>query len=151
MFVFQRQKRILKVCTCYNHFFCQNQFLRSQLSLAELLKQAEVSVQWTYSLTSLLRLKPPWVLFSSQRSLSVCLCTMCHNLQLILRSVGTKKHLGPHLIFSFTCLQSPRQPNGCYKKERWCSSCRPSSVRLVPVHERTHEHHHAPSCKTFSL
>jgi len=68
-FVFQRQKRILK------------------LSLAELLQQAEVSVKWTFSLTSLLRLKPPWVLFSSQRSLSVCLCTMCHNLQLILRAL----------------------------------------------------------------
>lgn len=44
-------------------------------------------ISWPHSLTTLLRHRPPWILFPSQRSLSVCLCDICHNITLLLRWV----------------------------------------------------------------
>ena len=44
-------------------------------------------ITWQHSLTTLLRHRPPWILFPSQRSLSVCLCDICHNITLLLRWV----------------------------------------------------------------
>jgi len=68
-FVCQRQKRIIKV------------------PLSGLLPLARSMITWQHSLTTLLRHRPPWILFPSQRSLSVCLCDICHNITLLLRAL----------------------------------------------------------------
>ena len=66
-YVFQRQKRVLKV------------------SLCELLPLAQREIGFKYSLRTLINLRPSWVLLSRDAHYLTCLCDRCVNVQLILR------------------------------------------------------------------
>ena len=69
-FVFQRPKRVLKVHLC------------------ELLTLAQKEIGYKHSLSTLIKLRPKWVLLSRNAHFLTCLCDRCQNVQLILRSLS---------------------------------------------------------------
>ena len=69
-FVFQRQKRVLKV------------------SLCELLPLAQREIGYKYSLKTLLNLRPRWVLLCRDAHYLTFLCDRCVNVQLILKCLS---------------------------------------------------------------
>ena len=66
---FIRSKRVLKVHFC------------------DLLKSAQKQACYQFSLSTLMHLRPPWVLLSRDAHTLTCLCDRCQNLVLLLRSV----------------------------------------------------------------
>ena len=68
--VFQRQKRVLKI------------------SLCELLPLAQTEIGYKYSLTTLINLRPSWVLLAKHAHYLTCLCDRCVNVQLILKCLS---------------------------------------------------------------
>ena len=55
------------------------------MGLIQLLDEAKKEIGWPFGLTSLLGLRPVWVLLPSARYLLGCLCEQCQNLSLKVR------------------------------------------------------------------
>ena len=69
--VFQRQKRLLK------------------LHLCELLALAQQEIGFKYSLSTLIKLRPRWVLLSKDGHVLTCLCDRCVNVKFVLRCLSS--------------------------------------------------------------
>ena len=66
---FYRSKRVLKVHLC------------------DLLKEAQKQIGFKFSLSTLIKLRPPWVLLAREAHVLTCLCDRCQNMVLHLRPI----------------------------------------------------------------
>ena len=58
-----------------------------KLHLVDLLVAAQEAIGFQYSLKSLMRLRPPWVVLARDAHTLVCLCDRCQNVLQILRPI----------------------------------------------------------------